>query len=278
MNTSSCIGISTMKPCCRILIGYRISSIFGVSHIRSNHKIVNNSSKLHSKSKLSCYNDAKCKVIGHKKGVIDLNRRAFFASGSNWGESKILGKNKLGVNKDSSRGILVIPHVASDFRNHSTSIDSHVNEKGFESIYIQGSLNVKPLVIEKIENGNEVVKEDESRVQVNGSGVNLDILKDLNENVETESEASNIEKEAWKLLRDAVVNYCGNPVGTVAANNPADKQPLNYDQVFIRDFVPSALAFLLNGEGEIVKNFLLNTLQLQVTYDLNLMLCWDINH
>lgn len=278
MNTSSCIGISTMKPCCRILIGYRISSIFGVSHIRSNHKIVNNSSKLHSKSKLSCYNDAKCKVIGHKKGVIDLNRRAFFASGSNWGESKILGKNKLGVNKDSSRGILVIPHVASDFRNHSTSIDSHVNEKGFESIYIQGGLNVKPFVIEKIENGNEVVKEDGSRVQVNGSGVNLDILKDLNENVETESEASNIEKEAWKLLRDAVVNYCGNPVGTVAANNPADKQPLNYDQVFIRDFVPSALAFLLNGEGEIVKNFLLHTLQLQVTYDLSLMLSWDINH
>ncbi|KAG5632271.1 hypothetical protein H5410_003988 [Solanum commersonii] len=40
-------------------------------------------------------------------------------------------------------------------------------------------------------------------------------------------------------------------------------QLLNYDQVFIRDFVPSALAFLLNGEGGIVKNFLLHTLQLQ---------------
>ncbi|KAK8689327.1 hypothetical protein V6N13_088048 [Hibiscus sabdariffa] len=52
-------------------------------------------------------------------------------------------------------------------------------------------------------------------------------------------------------------------VGTVAANDPGDKQPLNYDQVFIRDFVPSALAFLLGGEGEIVKNFLLHTLQLQ---------------
>ena len=35
----------------------------------------------------------------------------------------------------------------------------------------------------------------------------------------------------WKILRDAVVNYCGNPVGTVAANDPADKQPLNYDQI-----------------------------------------------
>jgi hypothetical protein len=40
---------------------------------------------------------------------------------------------------------------------------------------------------------------------------------------------------------------------------------LNYDQVFIRDFVPSALAFLMHGETEIVRNFLLHTLQLQVT-------------
>lgn len=34
-------------------------------------------------------------------------------------------------------------------------------------------------------------------------------------------------------------------------------------QVFIRDFVPSALAFMMEGEPEIVKNFLLQTLQLQ---------------
>ncbi|PWZ28736.1 putative alkaline/neutral invertase A, chloroplastic [Zea mays] len=39
---------------------------------------------------------------------------------------------------------------------------------------------------------------------------------------------------------------------------------LNYDQVFIRDFVPSALAFLMHGETEIIRNFLLHTLQLQV--------------
>lgn len=34
-------------------------------------------------------------------------------------------------------------------------------------------------------------------------------------------------------------------------------------QVFVRDFVPTALAFLMNGEPEIVKNFLLKTLRLQ---------------
>jgi len=38
---------------------------------------------------------------------------------------------------------------------------------------------------------------------------------------------------------------------------------LNYDQVFVRDFVPSALAFLMNGEHDIVRNFLLKTLRLQ---------------
>lgn len=284
MNTGSCIGISTMKPCCRIFISYRISSIFGVSHLRSSHSIVNNSSRSQFKSKHYGYHDVKCKVIGGNNCVIDSNRRAFCVSGSSWGRSRVLGKNRYGVNKDYRRGVLVIPNVASDIRNQSTSIDSHVNEKGFERIYIQGGLNVKPLVIEKVETSNEngVIKEEDSRVEVNGSGVNLDILKDLNENenetVQVERDASRVEEEAWKLLRDAVVSYCGNPVGTVAANDPGDMQALNYDQVFIRDFVPSALAFLLNGETEIVKNFLLHTLQLQVLHNLNaLIFCWDIN-
>lgn len=92
-------------------------------------------------------------------------------------------------------------------------------------------------------------------------------VNDVEGGEKVESEA---EKEAWRLLKEAVVTYCGNPVGTMAANDPNDKMPLNYDQVFIRDFVPSALAFLLKGEGEIVRNFLLHTLQLQV-------ICWILN-
>ncbi|MBA0770993.1 hypothetical protein Gotri_019528 [Gossypium trilobum] len=103
-------------------------------------------------------------------------------------------------------------------------------------------IHVTPLVV----GGNVAVAEGENNVKKNGV-----------------SAKSEVEKEAWRLLKDAVVTYCGSPVGTVAANNPGDKQPLNYDQVFIRDFVPSALAFLLRGEGEIVENFLLHTLQLQ---------------
>lgn len=83
-------------------------------------------------------------------------------------------------------------------------------------------------------------------------------------NISDEDEESCAEKEAWALLRSSIVSYCGCPVGTIAAQDPTSTVALNYDQVFIRDFIPSAIAFLLKGESEIVKEFLLNTLRLQV--------------
>ncbi|WVZ56739.1 hypothetical protein U9M48_007228 [Paspalum notatum var. saurae] len=92
--------------------------------------------------------------------------------------------------------------------------------------------------------------------------VELEGLKAGVEAVKSREESPE-EKEAWWLLGRSVVNYCGSAVGTVAANDPSTSQMLNYDQVFIRDFVPSAIAFLLKGESDIVKNFLLHTLQLQ---------------
>ncbi|KAF2312708.1 hypothetical protein GH714_039716 [Hevea brasiliensis] len=259
-----------MKPCCRILIGYRSSTFFGFSLPKLNNPgIHNNLSKSQSKSahhrrfRYHSVNN-RSRIIGNKS-LVNSNRRAFNVSDSNWGHSKIF-TSSFHVDMGRIRGVLVIPRVSSDIRNHSTSVESHINEKGFENIYIQGGLNVKPLVIKKIETGNNVVKEEDksNRIEINGTSVNIDYLKGLNETApKVEREVSETEKEAWKLLQGAIVNYCGNPVGTVAANDPADKQPLNYDQVFIRDFVPSALAFLLNGEVEIVKNFLLYTLQLQ---------------
>ncbi|KAL3850324.1 hypothetical protein ACJIZ3_012206 [Penstemon smallii] len=75
--------------------------------------------------------------------------------------------------------------------------------------------------------------------------------------------SNTLDDEAWSLLRASMVYYCGNPIGTIAANDPSDSNTLNYDQVFIRDFVPSGIAFLLKGEYEIVRNFILHTLQLQ---------------
>ncbi|XP_021823736.1 alkaline/neutral invertase E, chloroplastic-like isoform X2 [Prunus avium] len=72
-----------------------------------------------------------------------------------------------------------------------------------------------------------------------------------------------LEDEAWDRLRESMVYYCGSPVGTIAANDPTSSNVLNYDQVFIRDFIPSGIAFLLKGEYDIVRNFILHTLQLQ---------------
>jgi hypothetical protein len=122
---------------------------------------------------------------------------------------------------------------------------------------------VKPLVFDRINIDDQRKLEE---VDGSNSNVNLDNnSNDFRENTD-ERELSEIEKEAWKLLRGAAVTYY--PVGTVA-NDPANKQPLNYDRVLICDIVPSALAFLLNGvKGKLSRIFYFtaHTLQLRVSY------------
>ncbi|KAL9233461.1 hypothetical protein vseg_008459 [Gypsophila vaccaria] len=103
---------------------------------------------------------------------------------------------------------------------------------------------------------------DETNNEGVGKGVKIEV-EDVGEVTIAKKKELDVKEEAWRLLRNAVVTYCDSPIGTMAANDPNDTLPLNYDQVFIRDFIPSALAFLMKGEGEIVKNFLLQTLQLQ---------------
>ncbi|XWS39458.1 hypothetical protein CRYUN_Cryun18bG0055900 [Craigia yunnanensis] len=68
--------------------------------------------------------------------------------------------------------------------------------------------------------------------------------------------------EAWEVLKRSLVYFCGQPVGTIIALDNFEEN-LNYDQVFVRDFVPGGLVFLINGEPDIVKNFILKTLHLQ---------------
>lgn len=68
---------------------------------------------------------------------------------------------------------------------------------------------------------------------------------------------------AWQAHQDAIIYYGDRPVGTLAARDP-EVAALNYDQCFIRDFVPSALVFLIKGQAEIVRYFLLQTLKLQI--------------
>lgn len=268
MNTGSSIGVSTMNSGCRALIIRRNSFILGISR---NSIVIDDSSTLRSyrtihKLRRCRYDRCISNIVGYKFKN-DSNRKAFCDSGSNWGHARVIRR---GRGNDRSRGVSMVVKVASDVRNHSTSSSSssssslseaRVNETNFERYYIQGGLNVnvdvKPVVIERIENDAGLgVEEKEDRI-----GVNTNDTEELKET--RKAKISEIEKEAWELLRSSIVNYCGKPVGTVAAIDPNDKDLLNYDQVFIRDFVPSALAFLLNGEGDIVKNFLLHTLQLQ---------------
>lgn len=72
----------------------------------------------------------------------------------------------------------------------------------------------------------------------------------------------NILKDAWKVLDESIVEYRGEPIGTLAARNP-NSEALNYNQVFTRDFVISAIAYLLEGKTQIVRNFLVQTMELQ---------------
>ena len=74
---------------------------------------------------------------------------------------------------------------------------------------------------------------------------------------------SDIYETAWQKLLDSIIYYEDRPVGTVAALD-TEGEAVNYDQCFIRDFVPSALIFLIKGKTEIVRFFLLQTLKLQI--------------
>ncbi|CAA0827266.1 Alkaline/neutral invertase A- mitochondrial [Striga hermonthica] len=174
-----------------------------------------------------------------------------------WGQSRTLSTSNL-----SNISLYPFACYSSDVRSYSTSIESRTNDKNFERIYVQGGLNIKPVLDNVDLDESSTKKGDDSRVEFEDYRTNGVKNEGLNE-IRVGRDEDEVEKEAWRLLRNAVVSYCGSPVGTLAANDPNDKLPLNYDQVFIRDFVPSAFAFLLKGEGEIVRNFMLHTLQLQ---------------
>lgn len=62
-------------------------------------------------------------------------------------------------------------------------------------------------------------------------------------------------ESAYALLNDAVLTYQGEPIGTAAARDEGIAAP-NYEECFVRDFVPGALVFLCDGKTDIVRNFL----------------------
>lgn len=91
-----------------------------------------------------------------------------------------------------------------------------------------------------------------------------------------------IKENAWEeLSQPKYLVYCkGEPLGTKAADVPPDASSVNYDQCFVRDFVPVALVYLIKNQdiagldGEtvssraVVGNFLATILKLQITPDL----------
>lgn len=60
---------------------------------------------------------------------------------------------------------------------------------------------------------------------------------------------------AYEVLHDSVLTHDGIPVGTAAALDEG-AAAANYHECFVRDFVPSAFVFLMDGKTEIVRNFL----------------------
>ncbi|KAL6964623.1 hypothetical protein U1Q18_035673 [Sarracenia purpurea var. burkii] len=255
------MAFMAIKPCCRILIHRRNSSFFAFPSPKCHHPPTNSPSSF----RLNLTQNHKfCsfapRILGFR-GATDRTLKRFCAPNSNWAQSRVFTNTFNG--SIVGRGVYVCA-----LRNFSASVETHVNEKNFERVYVQGGMNVKPLVVERIDRDENIRRSDSdgSRREIDSENANIENSKGPVEVEELKifrKEESAVEKEAWKLLQDAVVEYCGSPIGTVAANDPAEKQPLNYDQVFIRDFIPSALTFLLKGETEIVRNFLLHTLQLQ---------------
>lgn len=130
-------------------------------------------------------------------------------------------------------------------------------QSGAKSQLLHESTARKVLAIEEIKQVRHVNEESIAKDEKSAStgAVNFASPK---------RKGSSIEDEALHLLQESVVYYCGTPVGTIAAKVLTDGNDLNYDQVFIRDFIPSGIAFLLKGEYDIVRNFILHTLQLQV--------------
>ncbi|KAK7259008.1 hypothetical protein RIF29_24602 [Crotalaria pallida] len=249
-----------MKPCSRILNGYKNSSFLARCHhtLAMANPFSLNLDHIHN----SC--------IHHNPfGLLNNGCHKVFGLPS----SKVVASTRRAKGDDGVSAIT--GGVSFKAREFSNFIETHVNDNNVERVYVKGGMNVKPIVVERVDkdesNNVEGEEEESSRLEggeEDGKVENSGDLENVSccEAMNKDEEETEVEKEAWKLLQEALVTYCDTPVGTVAANHSGGRQqqqPLNYDQVFIRDFIPSALAFLLKGEHEIVKNFLLRTLQLQ---------------
>ncbi|BAT86130.1 hypothetical protein LR48_Vigan03g266800 [Vigna angularis] len=257
MITINLVCNCTMKPSPKILIGHKNSSFLARCH----HTLIMSMSNNSTACGLNLHlNTMQCPFHVREFGrIMHGSQQVFGLLSSSFGQSSSIG---LSATRTTKRGVSAIAGIDFKFksRDFSSSVETCENING-KMVYLKDGMNVKPIAEERVDNDEDSVGGEEV------SGLEADEKNNKSENEQeggkVEEEETEVEKEAWSLLQEALVTYCDKPVGTVAANDSEDQQPLNYDQVFIRDFIPSALAFLLKGEKEIVKNFLLYTLQLQ---------------
>ncbi|CAJ1869756.1 unnamed protein product [Sphenostylis stenocarpa] len=255
MITVNLVCNCTMKPSPKILIGYKNSSILARCHRTITMSMSNNSTTCGLNHD---HNTMQFPFHAREFGrVMHGSQQVFGLPSSSFGQSSLIATTT------TKRSVSTIAGVDFNFKSRafSSSMETYENNNG-KMVYVKSGLNVNPIMVERVDDGeNSVAGEEVSNLEVGEKNEKRENVEEEGEKVEEEE--TEVEKEAWKLLQEALVTYCDTPVGTVAANDSDDQQPLNYDQVFIRDFIPSALAFLLKGEKEIVKNFLLHTLQLQ---------------
>ena len=69
-------------------------------------------------------------------------------------------------------------------------------------------------------------------------------------------------QSAYDVIERSILEFNNRPVGTSAAVDES-VEAVNYTECFVRDFVPSALVFLMDGKPEIVRNFLETVVQVQ---------------
>ncbi|XP_073152460.1 probable alkaline/neutral invertase F [Henckelia pumila] len=161
--------------------------------------------------------------------------------------------------------------VLSDMAGDSDSLSGEMNTSSLMSSGdFPGEENAESEVMGKIDGGGGkatwVLKPSPS------VGINLENLLEAPIGGATKNGGSdnsspgNMMDEAWELLARAYVNFKGQRVGALATiNDESGGETLNYNQVFVRDFVPCGLACLMKTDADvdIVKNFLLKTLHLQ---------------
>ncbi|XP_054822999.1 alkaline/neutral invertase A, mitochondrial-like isoform X2 [Prosopis cineraria] len=215
MNAIRLFSHCTMKPSCRLLGCSRNSSFFGDPRAKYPHNVFINLSKY--RLNFDLHNHCSFRILGFPR-IINEAQEVEGLPSSNFCRLRVTARSfSLSAN---SRVAPLVAKVAPRVRDCSTSIESCGNDNKFDTVYIPGGEKVKPLVKERTENDDNIAGEEDSRLEDGSEDVNL----------QSEGDETEVEKEAWKLLRNAVVTYCGNPVGTMAANDPGDTQPLNYDQ------------------------------------------------